>query len=149
MFFRVTIKHYAPKDSETGLHSVWSAPSEQVFWDNIKSQFYLEYNDSDDVDEDSDDSEESKPEAEIKNPSADILERAAKFNVTVEHSCGEYYRLTGKINDIIRTLRGDTFREVEDAYYGVTQFEWEEIDGDLDVETLRAALGDRFMEVTK
>lgn len=149
MFFRVTIKHYAPKDSETGLHSVWSAPSEQVFWDNIKPHFNLEYNDSDEDDEDSDDTEKSEPEAEVKNSSADILERAARFNVTVEPSWGKYYRLTGKINDIIRTLRGDTFREVEDAYYGVTQFEWEEIDGDLDVETLRAALGDRFMEVTE
>ena len=149
MFFRVTTKHYAPKDSETGLHSIVSAPSEDAFWEHIKPTFNLEYNDTDEDEEQDGEEEGDKPETEVENPDADTLERAARFNVTVEPSWGEYYRLVGKVNDIIRTLRRDSFQEVDDAYYGVTQFEWEEIDGNLDVETLRAALGHRFVEVTE
>lgn len=148
MFFRVTTKHYSPKDSETGLHSIVSAPSEDAFWKHIKSQFSLEYNDIDEEEEQDDEGEE-KPETEVKNPDANELDRAKQFNVAVEPSWGDYYRFSGKTNDIIRTLRGDTFQEPEDTYYGVTQFEWEDIDGDLDVATLKAALGDRFVDVTE
>ena len=147
MFFRVTTTHYGPKDSETGLHSIVSAPSEDVFWKHLMSTFNLEYNQGDDEDEEEGDEEESVPETEIKSPDSDTLKRAAQFNVTVEESWGDYYRLSGNLNDIIRTLRRDTFQEFDSAYYGVTQFEWEDIDGDLDVETLKVALGDRFVEV--
>ena len=147
MFFRVTTTHYAPKDSKTGLHSIVSSPSEDAFWEHVNSKFSLEYNDTEEDEEYDGEEEDAKPETEIKNPDADTLERAARFNVTVEPSWGDYYRLVGKANDIIRTLRRNTFQEISDAYYGVTQFEWEDIDGDIDVETLRAALGDRFVEV--
>ena len=142
MFFKVTTVHHSHTDSHKGIDSVWCVPSEQVLWEHLMVRFHLKHNEDEEI------------STEIDAPEFDIQDRASKFGVTVEYSFGDTIRLTGAINDIIRTIRGDTFQEVSITYCGgalfsgITLFEWCEIEDALDVDTLRSVFADRYFDIS-
>jgi hypothetical protein len=134
--YRVTATHYAPKGSWTGIDRIVSAPDDAAVCDHINSFAYW-------IDEDLDEDQEDdgwSPDAAMSDSET---ERALSLGLTIEAEPWGV-TITGPRRAMIMFHRGDHYRDVEDAYYGCTQYQWEEVVGEYDEATARLLFGNRY-----
>lgn len=137
--FRVMVTHYSQKDNHEAMEAIVLAPSEDVLiaWlDRVKLYGWL-----DDVTRDGDEAEwsprELTPDEEARAIAIGLSVERKAWGITISGSKAALFRLT----------RGNYFEEPEDLYYGCTQYQWEAVASGADFDVLRAALGDRFVEL--
>ena len=136
ILYRVTCTHYAPKDSHEAIQCVIRAPSEDAVFAYLNALTYGLWDD----DEDAKDVEWSPADPLTDEETARAT--ALGLEIVIEEWGTT---LTGRLPAMVRFRRGDDFREVEDAYYGCTQYRWEAIPAEAEDDVLRAVLGDRFV----
>lgn len=140
--YRVTFTHYAPKGHHEGVESIVCAPSEAAVFNHLDAVTYGRW--TEDQDEDAEDDEWS-PSSEKPLSDADLA-RVADLGLSITTEPWGI-TLVGPRGAMVRFHRGDHYRDVEDAYYGATQYAWEEIAGEYDEATVRLVMGDRFIVV--
>jgi len=134
--YLVTCTHYAPKDSHEALQCVIRAPSEDAVFAYLNTLTYGAW----DYNEDAEDVEWSPA-----NPLTDEeTARATALGLEIVHEQWGTM-LAGRLPAMVRFCRSDEFQEVDDAYYGCTQYRWEAIPAEAEDAMLRAVLGDRFV----
>ena len=146
MLFRVMMTHYGPKDSEAAIAYFVSAPSERAmiegFDRKVTGGVWRDRDEDDD-----DDGDQRSIYMDPDGITDEMRIRIAALGLTLdEREFGA--DITGPYLTLLEYYHGDGFEEVQDAYYGVTRYEWEEVP-DVDRGVLRSLMGDRFIDLSE
>jgi len=149
MFFRVDVTYYAERGNGTGIDCIVSAPSEDILVKYLFQKFMV-----------TDEAEAELVEEIFGVPpkvvsvylsdltgDTDVIERALSLGLSFIDDGDP--RIRGLKYKMIIALRGDYWSHVIERCYCPYRFRWTPIgvaDG-LDIETLRTALGARFVEL--
>mgnify|MGYP003622045421 CR=1 FL=1 len=119
MLYTLKFTHYSPKDGKTGILGYFLVDDFEKFWKYLdKECFYDSFKDyEDDGDEGS-----YYPDDEWKEEHPQKMQEAKDLGLNI----GEYGEISGPKQTMIRWFEGNGFEDVEDAYYGVTQYDWSE-----------------------
>lgn len=142
--YRIESTHYSPKDSHTAVDAFVLAPSEEAVarWLDAEKLYGGMSEPPEDGDND--------PEATWSpaDCSEEEKARAVALGLTVSTAYG-IVDIEGPRWPMFLFCRGDHFQEVEDLYYGATQWAWVAVEGGEDVaRAVAACMGpDRFVMV--
>jgi len=121
LLVKLKIIHYAPKDSEEGIKEFLVVQDQEQLLKYIDSRhlFHRLRDYADDNDTDC-----CCPETEWLKKNPGKLDEARQLGLKVEGD--DYITVEGPTHLLIKWYQGDTWREVSEAYYGVTHYDWSE-----------------------
>lgn len=139
-FYKLMVTHYAQRGEHTAIESVLLAPDDLAVARHVIKRSGLGDDGEDDI--------EMEPSA---NPEGQaIADRAKAMCMDTRQETGlKIHRgaIVGPALQVMAVCRGDWFLAPTDTFYGCTRFTWEPLEGNIDIETIKAAFGERFIEL--
>jgi hypothetical protein len=132
------VTHYAPKGQHEAVEAVILADDELRLAKVVLERFHWGLDEVIEIDLWSKDRRASDIYGRV---------RAMKLDMEVSEYDPQSNMITGSMLRVVTAFRGNWFEPLTGDDDGDTRFEWEPLPDGLDVPTLKAALGDRFIEV--